>query len=181
MLVQSVWGYAALRSPWLQSLLVINMGAARWVCFSLVVALAFGSGGAVAEVYRWKDSSGKVHFGDRPNSTDPKVVKAVVVPRPNLAEGFKGAPPTTAGGQTKAVSGQETNAPADPLATAGAPKPKPTPKRGLAAQSKDSCQAKVAAYLASTECFGACGSTNGSLGRNNAGCEHCVEQPTPNC
>lgn len=158
------------------------MGAARWVCFSFVVAMVFGTGGALAEVYRWKDSSGKVHFGDRPDSTDPKVVKEVVVPRPNLAEGFKGAPPTTTDGPTKAVSREETPAPSDPLATAEAPKPKPVPKRGLAAQSKDSCQAKVAAYVASRECFGACGSTNGRFGtRNNAGCEHCVEQPRPNC
>jgi hypothetical protein len=159
------------------------MGAARWVCFAFVVAMAFGTGAALAEVYRWKDSSGKVHFGDRPDSTDPKVVKEVLVPRPNLAEGFKGAPPTPAGGQTKAVSGDENTAPADPEITAETPKPKPkpTPKRGLAAQSKDSCQAKVAAYVASRQCFGACGSTNGSLGRNNAGCEHCVEQPMPNC
>lgn len=158
------------------------MGAARWVCFSFVVAMAFGTGGALAEVYRWKDSSGKVHFGDRPDSTDPKVVKEVVVPRPNLAEGFKGAPPTTADGPPKAVSRDEIAVPADPLATADAPKPKPAPKRGLAAQSKDSCQAKVAAFVASRECFGACGSTNGRFGtRNNAGCEHCVEQPRPNC
>jgi len=158
------------------------MGAARWVCFSFVLAMVFGSSSALSEVYRWKDSNGKVHFGDRPDSTDPKVVKEVVVPSPNLAAGFKGAPPTTASGQTKAASGEETTVPAAPVETAEGSKPKPAPKRGLAAQSKDSCQAKVAAFRASRECFGACGSTNGRFGtRNNAGCEHCVEQPMPNC
>lgn len=158
------------------------MGAARWVCFSLAVALAFGSSGALSEVYRWKDSSGKVHFGDRPDSTDPQVVKEVVVPSPNLAAGFKGTPPTTVGDQTKAVSGEETTIPAAPVGATEGSKPKSAPKRGIATQSKDSCQAKVAAFLASRACFGACGSTNGRFGtRNNAGCEHCVEQPMPNC
>jgi hypothetical protein len=158
------------------------MGAARWVHFSLAVALAFGSSGALAEVYRWKDSSGKVHFGDRPHSTDPQVVKEVVVPLPNLADGFKGTPSTTGGGQTKAVSDAGEPIPAAPVGATEGPKPKPAPKRGLAAQSKDSCQAKVAAYRASRACFGACGTTNGRFGtRNNAGCEHCVEQPMPNC
>ncbi len=158
------------------------MGAARWVCFSLAVALAFGSSGAFAEVYRWKDSSGKVHFGDRPDSTDPKVVKEVVVPSPNLAAGFKGPPSTTAVGPAKADSGEATTVPAAPAGAAEGSKPKPAPQRGIAAQSKDSCQAKVAAFRASRACFGACGSTNGRFGtRNNAGCEHCVEQPMPNC
>jgi hypothetical protein len=79
--------------PWCQSLPVVNMGAARWVYFSLAVSLLFGSGGALSEVYRWKDSSGKVHFGDRPDSTDPKVVKEVVVPSPlGTAEGSQPLP-----------------------------------------------------------------------------------------
>lgn len=159
----------------------INMCAARWVYFSLAIALTFGSSGALSEVYRWKDSSGKVHFGDRPDSTDPQVVKEVVVPSPNLATGFKGMPPTTVGGQPKAVLDGKTTVPAAPVGAAEGTKPKSAPKRGIAAQGKDSCQAKVAAFRASRACFGACGSTNGSLGRNNAGCEHCVEQPMPNC
>lgn len=181
MFVQSVCGCAALRCPWFQILTVINMGAALWGVFSLVLALAFGSGGAFAEVYRWKDSNGKVHFGDRPDSTDPKVVKEVVVPSPNLAVGFKGSPPSTSNGPARTDSTAETTIPAAPAGTAEGSKPKPAPQRGIAAKSRDSCQAKVAAFQASRACFGACGSTNGSLGRNNAGCEHCVEQPMPNC
>lgn len=100
------------------------MGAARWVYVSLAIALAFASSGALSEVYRWKDSNGKLHFGDRPDSTDPQVVKEVIVPSPNLATGLKGMPPT-AGGKPKAVAGDEPTV--------------------------------------------------------HAGCEHCVEQPTPNC
>lgn len=170
------------RCSWLVTLSVVNMCASRWVCFSLAMALASGSSGALSEVYRWKDSSGKVHFGDRPDSTDPRVVKEVAVPSPNLATGFKGMPPTTAGGQTKAVADGETTTPAAPVRAAEGFKPQSAPKRGTAAQGKDSCQAKVAAFRASRACFGACGSTNGRFGtRNNAGCEHCVEQPMPNC
>lgn len=158
------------------------MGAARWVCFSLAIALAFASSGALSEVYRWKDSNGKVHFGDRPDSTDPQVVKEVIVPSPNLATGLKGMPPTTVGGKPKAVAGEEPTVPAAPVGAAEGSRPKAAPKRGIAEQSKDSCQARVAAFRASRACFGACGSTNGRFGtRNNAGCEHCVEQPTPNC
>ncbi|MBT9463821.1 DUF4124 domain-containing protein [Hydrogenophaga sp.] len=158
------------------------MGAARWVCFSLAIALAFGSSGALSEVYRWKDSNGKVHFGDRPDSTDPQVVKEVIVPSPNLATGLKGMPSTTAGGKPKAVAGEETTVPAAPVGAAEGSRPKSAPKRGIAEQSKDSCQAKVAAFRASRACFDACGSTNGRFGtRNNAGCEHCVEQPMPSC
>lgn len=158
----------------LQSLWVINMSAARWACFSLAAALAFGSGSSALgdEVYRWKDSSGKVHFGDRPpDATDPQAVKKVAVPSPNLAAGFKDTPADTADAPGKPKPEAEISAPA---------LPKPIPKRGVAAQSKDSCEAKVAAFRASHACFAACGRPSGRA-RNNAGCEHCEEQPMPNC
>ncbi len=160
---------------------MLNMCVARCVNCLLAIALALGSSGALSEVYRWKDSSGTVHFGDRPDSTNPGVAKEVVVPSPNLATGFKGVPPTSADGQNKAVSNGKITTPAGQVGAAAAPTSTTAPKRGIAAQSKDSCQAKVEAFRASTECFGACGSTNGSLGRNNAGCQHCVDQPMPNC
>lgn len=157
------------------------MGAARWVYFSLAVSLLFGCGGALAEVYRWKDSSGKVHFGDRPNSTDPQVVKEVVVPSPNLAKGFKGTPSTTSVGPTKATSVDETTTPAVPLEAAEGSRPKPAPKVGFAAQSQDSCKAQKAAYTASRACFVACGRPIFRRGQDNTGCEYCDDQPMPNC
>jgi hypothetical protein len=157
------------------------MGAARWVYFSLAVSLLFGGGGALAEVYRWKDSSGKVHFGDRPNSTDPQVVKEVVVPSPNLATGFKGTPSTTFVDPTKAISGGETIIPAAPVGAAEDSKPKSAPKRGFAAQSQDSCKAQKAAYRASRACFVACGRPIYGRGHDNTGCEYCDDQPMPNC
>jgi hypothetical protein len=132
-------------------------------------------------VYRWKDSNGKVHFGDRPNSTDPKVVKEVLVPSPNLAKGFKGTPSTTSAGPTTAVSGDENTTPAVPLESAESAKPIPAPKRGFAAQSQESCKAKKAAYTASRACFVACGRPIFGRGHDNTGCEHCDDQPMPNC
>jgi hypothetical protein len=156
------------------------MGAARWVYFSLAVSLVFGSSGALSEVYRWKDSSGKVHFGDRPDSTDPQVVKEVVVPSPNLATGFKGTPSTTSVGPTKAISGDETT-PAVSLGAEEGSKPMPAPKRGFAAQSQDSCKAQKAAYKASRACFVACGRPIFGRGQDNTGCEYCDDQPMPNC
>ena len=157
------------------------MGAARWVYFSLAAALVLGSSSALSEVYRWKDSSGKVHFGDRPDSTDPRVVKEVVVPSPNLATGFKGTPSTTSVDPTKAVSGSETLVPVNPLRAADGSDPKPAPKPGFAAQSKDSCEAKKVAYKASRACFVACGRPIYRRGQDNTGCEYCDDQPMPNC
>jgi len=143
--------------------------------FSLVMALVVGGSVAHAEVYRWKDSSGQVHFGDRPDATSRGVQK-VVVPRPNLAEGFEVTPPTTSASPTQAQpipSG---------VPEAVVPKPEPVPKLGVAARRKDSCKAKWAAFEASAACFGACGKNNGGgKTRNNAGCEHCDEAPMPNC
>jgi hypothetical protein len=155
------------------------MVAARWVCFSLATVLACGSSGALSEVYRWKDRNGKVHFGDRPDSTDPKVVKEVVVPSPNLAAGFKATPPLAPVGPANAVVDGATDIPAAP-----APEsfdPKRGPKRGFAAQSQASCEAKKAAYKTSRACFVACGRPIFGRGHDNTGCEHCDDQPMPNC
>jgi len=149
------------------------MGVARWVHFSLVVALVFGSGGALSEVYRWKDSSGKVHFGDRPDSTDPQIVKEIVLPSPNLAKGFKGTPSAAPAGPAKAVANDVPTPGSDDAS-------KTTPQRGLARQGKDSCQARAAAFQASAACFDTCGRSVRTR-RNNAGCEHCGEQPMPHC
>lgn len=144
---------------------------ALWI-FSLAAALAFGGSSAFAQVYSWKDSSGKVHFGDRPPvAADPKTVKKVTVSSPNLTESFKDAPPAASDAPGKRKPEGEMAAPATP---------QPLPKRGLAAQSQDSCAAKVAAFQASYACFEACGKPIRGA-RNNAGCGHCTDEPMPNC
>lgn len=157
------------------------MGAVRWVHLMLTMALVWGGGVAQAEVYRWKDSNGQIHFGDRPDPTS-QGAKKVVVPRPNLAKGLEITPPTASAGTTKAASDGETDTSTTPSPAAEGPKPEPTPKRGIAAQRQNSCQAKWAAFEASAACFGACGKNNGGgKTRNNAGCERCDETPMPNC
>lgn len=148
----------------------------------LALLAAVVSGSVLAEVYRWADSNGTVHFGDRPHSTDPKVVKEVAVPRPNLVEGFKGSTAAAISGQTDADAIGDNATPAAPMPAASGPRVNALPKRGFAEQSKASCQAKVTAYRASKACFDECGRQNGNMsGRNNAGCEHCVDLPMPNC
>jgi Domain of unknown function (DUF4124) len=154
------------------------MSTFRWIWLAL--ALGLGSSSAFSEVYRWTDSRGKVHFGDRPDANDPQAAQEVVVPRANVVPGFKGTPAAPPAGPTDAVTGGEARVPANPSGAAVSAKPKPAP-RGFAAQSKDSCKKKVDAYRASKACFDACGRTNGNGNRNNAGCEHCEDQPMPNC
>ncbi|MBL0919626.1 MAG: DUF4124 domain-containing protein [Hydrogenophaga sp.] len=158
------------------------MGVARWVHLLLAMALATGASGALSEVYRWKDSNGQVHFGDRPDAAESQGAKKLVVPRPNLAKGLERTPPTAPVGSTTNESGGETPKSAVLPDAAEKPAPGPAPKRGFAAQRQDSCQAKWAAFWASAECFGSCGRTTGRYGiRNNAGCEHCVETSRPGC
>ncbi len=145
------------------------------------MVLAWGGSGVHAEVYRWKDSKGQVHFGDRPNAADSRAAKEVVVPRPNLAQGFKGTPSSKAGEPTKAASGGEADDPARPSQAVDHAKPKRAPKPGFAVQSQESCQAKKEAYRASAACFLACGQHIYGRGQNNAGCENCEDQPMPRC
>ena len=138
-----------------------------WFTFALTMALV--SSNAMSEVYRWTDSQGKVHFGDRHDQVNPQTVQEVVVPRPNVVSGFKGSPAAP------------DSAPSSSPDTATVPAPKSGP-RGVAATAKQSCKEKVEAYRASKACFDTCGKQNGNLnGRNNAGCEQCVDLPMPNC
>ncbi|TMU70761.1 MULTISPECIES: DUF4124 domain-containing protein [Hydrogenophaga] len=158
------------------------MGTARWVRLLPAIALVLAGSGAYSEVYRWTDSNGQVHFGDRPDASAAQGAKKVRVPRTNLADGFEATPPATSPGSTPDGSGDDTTAPAVPSEAAEIPKPEPAPKRGVAAQRQDSCQAKWAAFRASTECFATCGKHIGRSGRrNNAGCVQCDDMPMPRC
>jgi hypothetical protein len=158
------------------------MSSFRWVFLTQALALLLGSGGnALSEVYRWKDSNGVVHFGDQPVSTNPERVKQVIVPGPNLAKAFEAKTNTPVADPAVPDMEGETDVPANPLGAVGSAQ-NPASRLSGAARSKDSCQAKVAAYKASKACFDSCGRPNGNMnGRNNAGCEHCVDQPMPNC
>lgn len=148
------------------------MRASPWIYLTLALSLvAFGGASdALAEVYRWKDSKGVVHFGDRPVSTDPRVVQEVAVPKPNLANAFKPDP--------NAVTAVESPPPAPNPVNASQP---PTEDLGIAAKSRTSCEAKVAAYKASKVCFARCSKANAQGGTNTAACGHCTEQTMPQC
>ena len=150
------------------------MRASRGIfVWTLALSLFFGiTNDALSEVYRWKDSKGVIHFSDQPISTDPQVAKEVRVPRPNLANAFKPNPNTSAA--------EEAEGPSEAPMTYS-PLQSPPPSNGVAAKSKASCEAKVAAFKASQACFAACAKPNGGSGTNTAGCGHCAEQPMPQC
>ncbi|NIM40106.1 MAG: DUF4124 domain-containing protein [Hydrogenophaga sp.] len=59
------------------------MGVARRVRLLLAIALVLAGSGVQSEVYRWTDSQGRVHFGDRPDAAAAQGAKKVLVPRPN--------------------------------------------------------------------------------------------------
>ncbi|QCB46297.1 DUF4124 domain-containing protein [Hydrogenophaga sp. PAMC20947] len=145
------------------------MSAFRWLFLTFAFALVLGGGGnALSEVYRWKDSNGTVHFSDQPVSTDPQVVKEVVVPGPNLVGTFKASPPPPEAEPTAPDTGGVIYLPAK--------------KPGITATSQDSCQAMAAAFAASRACFNACGRDNRfGNGRNNTACGHCTDLPMPRC
>jgi hypothetical protein len=165
-------------------LLATNMRPSHWISFTFaLVGVLTAATQAHSEVYRWKDSQGKVHFSDQPISTDPGVVREVVVPSPNVANAFKPRPNNAARTAEVPVDAGVSSDSGDSAKPQDALRP-----RGVAANSQESCRQKRAAYEASRACFDACGSNNGTdlwggrnSGRNNAGCEHCGEQPMPHC
>lgn len=133
-----------------------------------LLLLIGGAATAQAEVYRWKDSKGKVHFGDQTDLREQEAVKEEVIPRPNVVRAFKASP-------TAALP-----EPATP--STGGMTVIPNRQLGIVAQQQSSCQAKLAAFQASRACFDACSRPIGrGRGRNITGCEHCVDQPMPHC
>ncbi len=150
--------------------------AARFILLKAAVALALavGSAGAAAqtEVYRWKDSNGKVHFGDRPDAGDARDARRVAVPAPNLADGLKARPAASAIEAAPAVAPPKP--PARPATASTTP-------RGVAAQQQDSCKAQWTAYNDSAACYSGCGGTRQGGTRNNAACTHCADTPMPSC
>ena len=138
----------------------------------LTLALGLGSAAAQTEVYRWKDSNGKVHFGDRPDAGDARGAQRVVVPAPNLADGLKARP---AASTVEAAPAVVTPKPPVRPATAS------TAPLGVAAQQQDSCKAQWATYDDSAACYRACGTNSRGGARNNAACSHCTDTPMPSC
>lgn len=161
---------------------LFHMDSFKGIYLTLACVLVLGSASdARSEVYRWTDSQGVVHFSDQPVSTDPQKVKEVTVPKPNVVDGFKARPSAPAGDAVPPGAPGQSPAPAEPATPSGAADPKPKSGQGNAARSKESCQEKVAAYIASRACFRTCAQRLVGGGTNPAGCEHCVDQPMPPC
>jgi hypothetical protein len=164
-----------------------NMRPSHWISLAFALVGVFTAATqAHSEVYRWKDDQGKVHFSDQPISTDLQVVKEVVVPSSNVVKAFKPKPKPAARAEKAPVDTGVSDDPSESDEPQGSLRP-----RGVAANSQESCRQKWAEYEASRACFDACGRNNGldvwrdgrggGSGRNNAGCEHCDEQPMPPC
>lgn len=139
----------------------------------LIAASGLGNAAAQTEVYRWKDSNGSVHFGDRPDAGDSRDARRVMVPAPNLAEGLKARPAASTAKVAPPVV--TPNPPTLPATASTAP-------RGVSAQQQDSCKALWAAYKDSAACYMGCSTSNGrNRGRNITSCNHCTDTPMPGC
>jgi hypothetical protein len=143
------------------------LGWQRW----LLVLLLLPSMTAQAEMYRWVDQQGRVHFSDQPPEQAPaRPVEAVKPRRGNVVDAVKIAPPAYV---------PEVETPSAPAAI-----PKSISGKGGLVASQAECAAKKSAYQASRACFDACGKTVcGPWGcaRNNSQCSQCTDLPMPHC
>lgn len=133
---------------------------------------------AQAEVYRWVDAQGRVHFEDRkPVNESPLGVEEVKVRRGNVLDPVR--------------IRQAEPAPAPEVQTQPVVLTLPGPAKkdiGVAA-TQAACAAKKQAYETAKACFDACGRTVGAINwmggistaRNNSDCGHCTDLPMPNC
>ena len=134
----------------------------------LVALLALASAPAAAQIQRWTDARGQVHFGDMPPPADGKNVKAV-----------PGAAPLTAedDARARARMQQYERDLKPPAPVARSPKPA-TPALGPAsAPEANSCVAQWNRYTAALACIDPCRNANGGLNGDCAmGCPQ-VAQP----
>lgn len=155
----------------------------RWIPAKLVrlgcVLLAVGliaSTNVNAQVYRWVDANGKVHFSDAEPPKGSRDVKQVDVGETNVVRPFQYR-------QTTEDAPQQQ--PTEPESGSAASEDTGKRTQRTVAEDKDSCAAQKAAYEASAACFAECGRTfrsaTGSYARNNANCGHCTEAVAPNC
>ena len=144
----------------------------------LGLMLLVGCHAAQAEVYRWVDDQGRVHFEDRKPVKEPsKGLEEVKVRRGNVLDPVRirqAEPAPTPEVQTQPV-----------VLTL----PGPAKKDIGVAATQAACAAKKQAYETAKACFDACGRTVGttnwmggvSTARNNSDCGHCTDVAMPNC
>ncbi|MBE0589806.1 MAG: DUF4124 domain-containing protein [Hydrogenophaga sp.] len=151
----------------------MNRLFSAWQRWLTVLLLMLGCMNAHAEVYRWVDDQGRVHFDDRPPEKRPKKgVEEVKVRRGNVVDPVKIVPPS----KEPAVE-----PPSEPASVAAPGSPQG--KGGVVASQAD-CAAKKKAYEASTACYDACvqmACTPGGCFRNLSKCGHCTNLFMPRC
>ena len=171
----------------------------KWI---LLVALTLATQGVSAEIYKWVDKDGKVHFGDQPPDADAKAAQSVEV-HPNVV-GHSGS------GASPSSPAYVIHGPATGIRTIR--KPASTSTAGTAsaatAPTDNSCAAQMARYQASVACFNKCfdagkgriGPAGTELtgllpdqksallhhyrnlrGKNAGACTGCQDVPQPNC
>lgn len=92
----------------------------HWRILGLAVALATGTAAQAADVYRWTDEAGKVHYGSQP----PQGVDAELVGVPGAGNGAEG----NAAPAGPAPSSESGDAPQPPTADEETPQGTPDPE-----------------------------------------------------
>lgn len=156
----------------------------KWAALSLCLWAATAQAQAPAQVYKWIDDKGVVHFGDQKPDKGARKFEEVKVPDMNVVASEK-VQPKPAGDSRAGTDGNPPaagpNSPSGPVGQSDpAAPPAATPNRGVAS-SRASCETKKAEYEASQMCFSTCGKFAVGGGRNNQGCEQCAEMAQPNC
>lgn len=142
----------------------------RWLSL-LVLFIPFLA--AQAEVYRWVDNHGRVHFEDRqPNKVAPRNVEEIKVRPINILEPVRprpAQPSPVEDAQIEPVPSEPTNL---------------IDKKVGVAASQAACAAQKRAYESSKACFLSCGMVVGGRGSvriNNSSCGQCTDVVMPHC
>ncbi len=136
----------------------------------LAALLALASAAAPAQIQRWTDAQGKVHFGDLPPPADGKNVK--IVP---------GATPLTPedDARARARMQQYEQDLKPPAPVARNPKPAAPARRPASAPEINSCVAEWNRFTAAAACLDPCRNANGGLRGDCA--QRCAFVTQPNC
>lgn len=136
----------------------------------LAALLALASVAAPAQIQRWTDAQGKVHFGDLPPPTDGKNVKTIPGVAPQTAE-------DSARARARMQQYQQDLKPPAPVARTAKPA---TPARRPASDPEaNSCIAEWNRYTAALACIDPCRNANGGV---NGDCAmRCPQVLQPAC
>lgn len=126
---------------------------------------------AHAEVYKWTDDKGRVHYGDKPPASTPAGTKKAVeldIPEPSAADRQEAA--------DRAARERARLQPPAEKGVIGGTEATPAP---AAAEQDNSCAAQKRRYEESAACFQQYRNVNGSV--KAEAYKHCVPVPQPSC